>query len=477
MHKYSFKKFIPWSIVAWAFGVLSIAGFILMPLIDGMVKGGPTRFDTFTYGDALVGTFKKLISFDGGRSIAAFVLSALGVVIMLVWLAVIISKKHYRKLIIWGIDLVCVFAFIVTGSIAFAGTAGNEFVVAGNWLLKIGFASDFPPFTGAACPIGAIVGIAMGACGAAGLVTIGSTFIFELLYRPLDRVEQSDEEAIEAAIRARLGQEVQATVAAETKGEKIVYAPVQGVSDEKVRKIVHEECEMLYLRLIKYKTFSLEEHKEEKVVIKEEHVRRDEDATDDEYYKRMIAELGMFHGKQPAAEVKKPVVEEAKPAPVPVKKPAPAFQPKPVVVAAPAAEKVVRIPFDKRIVSADKVMKDHFNELKSEILSYGVKSRVSNSGDTFRLHTVTFVKVTIAGKSLKLYLALNPKDYKDSTLPIADASNKSIYKEIPLVFKVKSELSLRRAKQLIADAMAKGGLKQGEVVAHDWVKEIKNGNF
>ena len=83
--------------------------------------------------------------------------------------------------------------------------------------------------------------------------------------------------------------------------------------------------------------------------------------------------------------------------------------------------------------------------------------------------------MTIAGKSLKLYLALDPKDYKDTTLPIADAGHKGIYKEIPLVFKVKSELSLRRAKQLIADAMAKGGLEQGKVEPHDWVKDIIEG--
>ena len=94
-------------------------------------------------------------------------------------------------------------------------------------------------------------------------------------------------------------------------------------------------------------------------------------------------------------------------------------------------------------------MKDNYNELKNEILSYGVKSRISNSGDTFRLHRKTYVKITIAGKSLKLYFALDPKDYKDSTIPFQDAGEKNAYAEIPFVFKVKSELSMKRAKQLI----------------------------
>ena len=186
---------------------------------------------------------------------------------------------------------------------------------------------------------------------------------------------------------------------------------------------------------------------------------------------------------------------QAKPAPAPAPAPAPVVAPAPAQVvvnvkpapAKPAPAKVVsepkeddenkpgyvRIPFQTRILGADKEMKTNFNELKSEIMSYGVKSRVSNSGDTFRLHTKTFVKITIAGKSLKLYFALDPKDYEKTTLPVQDAGHKGIYKDIPLVFKVKSELSLRRAKQLIADVMEKNSLEQGKIEPHNWVKEIK----
>lgn len=134
--------------------------------------------------------------------------------------------------------------------------------------------------------------------------------------------------------------------------------------------------------------------------------------------------------------------------------------------------KIVRIPFSTRIENMREDMRANFNELKADILSYGVKSRVSNSGDTFRLHTKTYVKMTIAGNSLKLYFALDPNDYKDSTLPISDASSKAIYKETPLVFKVKSPLSVRRAKSLIADAMAKDGLVQKEIVNKDYIQEI-----
>ena len=49
-------------------------------------------------------------------------------------------------------------------------------------------------------------------------------------------------------------------------------------------------------------------------------------------------------------------------------------------------------------------------------------------------------------------------------MPIKDASSKEIYKDIPLVFKVKSGLSLRRAEQLITEMMDKHGIEQADRV-------------
>ena len=180
---------------------------------------------------------------------------------------------------------------------------------------------------------------------------------------------------------------------------------------------------------------------------------------------------------EPAPE---PVPEpEPEPAPVEEEEPTPEEPRKRAVGEInpnlPPHEKIIRIPFQTRMADIDDDLKQRYNDLKSEIMSYGVKSRVSNSGDTFRLHKVTFVKMTIAGKGLKLYMALDPKDYANTTLPIQDAGHKGTYKDIPLVFKVKSDLSFRRAKQLIADVMAKNNLTQGEVVKRDWIADIVSG--
>ena len=186
-----------------------------------------------------------------------------------------------------------------------------------------------------------------------------------------------------------------------------------------------------------------------------------------QYFNTMPSEVA-----QPAPQ---PVKQEAKEQPqTEIKKETPKAEVKPLQASQPVEKNpIIRIPFTERMMNADKEMQNNYNELKNEILSYGVNSRVSNSGDTFRLHRKTYIKITIAGLSLKLYFALNPDDYKDSTLPIQNAGHKGIYEEIPLVFKVKSGLSMRRCKQLIQDVFEKNGFEQGEVGNIDWVKELQ----
>lgn len=197
------------------------------------------------------------------------------------------------------------------------------------------------------------------------------------------------------------------------------------------------------------------------------------------------------------------VVEAPKAAPAPVKseekatakvvEPAPKAAPAKVVKAVPVAKKpLIKQPqvrgreeqlekeeaekktFSERVVASEADIKLAYNEIKNLLVSYGLKDRISASGDTFRLHKVTYCKVTMGGSHLKIYLALDPKNYSGSALPISDASNKDAYKEIPLVFRVKSDLSLRRARDLITDMMRNHNVEQlMEVPNVDYVAEMK----
>ena len=133
-----------------------------------------------------------------------------------------------------------------------------------------------------------------------------------------------------------------------------------------------------------------------------------------------------------------------------------------------------RIPFAKKIVKADKEIQEKYNELKNDFLAYGASSRLSIAGDTFRLHRKPYVKITLVGKTLKVYFALNPADFNDSPIPVIDASDKASYVEVPALLKVKSNLSVRRAKDLAAMAFAADNIEQEEDVGnHNYVKDIR----
>ena len=169
--------------------------------------------------------------------------------------------------------------------------------------------------------------------------------------------------------------------------------------------------------------------------------------------------LEVLRQKQPAEEVKE--------------EPAPAVEEPKKEEPAPKKEKAEFVPFSVRMKEADPFLRDAYNELKAEVLSYGIKSRVSSTSDRFRLHKKEYVKMVIAGQFLKLYFALNPEDYKDTTYPFDDAGRMGAHKDTPFVFKIKSGLSIRRAKQLINDVASKDGLTQGEVVAHDYATDLE----
>lgn len=133
-----------------------------------------------------------------------------------------------------------------------------------------------------------------------------------------------------------------------------------------------------------------------------------------------------------------------------------------------------RIPFAKKMVKADKDLQDKYNEIKNEILAYGAKSRVSIACDTFRLHRKAYVKINLVGKTLKVYFALRPKDFVDSPIPVMDASDKVAYEEVPALLKVKSNLSVKRAKELVKLAMEADGIeKENEPEDHNWIRDLR----
>lgn len=119
--------------------------------------------------------------------------------------------------------------------------------------------------------------------------------------------------------------------------------------------------------------------------------------------------------------------------------------------------------FTARLSQADELVKSHYSALKNELLSYkGVKSRVSWTCDSFNWGWRKLAKLQIKGKSLVMYLAIDPKTV-DEKYHCKDVSDVAKYRQVPTKIKVKSLRSLKYAKELIAKLMMEIGLEQEEV--------------
>ena len=200
---------------------------------------------------------------------------------------------------------------------------------------------------------------------------------------------------------------------------------------------------------------------QEEVEIPQEEVKEEPVASEPTTEETSPVEETKSEGEPVAEEVKKeepvasePVAEEVKPTPAPVA----------VAPVSGATKKVVRRPsFEDKIKNLPEDLQSKYLAIKNEVLKYGIKSRVSYRGETFRLKKVKYVFMSVAGNHLKVYFRLDPKDYENTSLPIIDASKHMKFEEIPVVLKVKSNLSLKRALALVQDVMKKYGIEEKKV--------------
>ena len=133
----------------------------------------------------------------------------------------------------------------------------------------------------------------------------------------------------------------------------------------------------------------------------------------------------------------------------------------------------VRIRYDKsfeaKLIQSGDTLKKWYSELKNELLSYRkVTARSSWQHEAFRLGRGTVAKLVIRGKTLRLYLALDPATYEGSKYLVEDASEHAKFEKTPLLYRIRSERRCRYAKELIAAAVAAAGGQYGEERSEDY---------
>lgn len=127
------------------------------------------------------------------------------------------------------------------------------------------------------------------------------------------------------------------------------------------------------------------------------------------------------------------------------------------------SENYIVIKYDKsftaKLMQSEPDVKDIYTALKRQIMSYkGVKSRMSWKGETFKSGRTHLMRLGFRGKTLSVYFALNPSDYTESKYKVEDVSQIAKNAEVPCLYRIKSDLRLRYAKELITTVCQSNGL-------------------
>lgn len=114
-----------------------------------------------------------------------------------------------------------------------------------------------------------------------------------------------------------------------------------------------------------------------------------------------------------------------------------------------AKPKYVNKSFAQKMMVADEVLQDRYDELKNYVLRYKkIKSRVSKKFDSFNKGRLQFVKLALAGKTLKLFLNM-PIEDADPKFHCKDMTDKKTYVATPTLLRIKSGRAVKYAKILI----------------------------
>lgn len=114
-----------------------------------------------------------------------------------------------------------------------------------------------------------------------------------------------------------------------------------------------------------------------------------------------------------------------------------------------------RIPFESKLKKVDHDTYERYSAIVEALREYKLNDRISVPGETFSYKKQKLVFLTFSGNTLKAYMALDPKEFADSPIPVKDMSEVKKFEQTPCMLVVKSDLASRRVidccKQVFQD--------------------------
>ena len=119
--------------------------------------------------------------------------------------------------------------------------------------------------------------------------------------------------------------------------------------------------------------------------------------------------------------------------------------------------------FEARLKQSNDEIKGYYDSVKNELLSYTkVKSKISFKHEAFKFGKDCIARLKFRGKTLCLYLSLDPKVYENTKYKVEDMSEISTSSEVPTMYRINLPRREVYAKELIKDLMEKVGVTKQE---------------
>ena len=126
--------------------------------------------------------------------------------------------------------------------------------------------------------------------------------------------------------------------------------------------------------------------------------------------------------------------------------------------------------FASRMIQASDHTKEYYDTVKNKLLSYkNVKARSSWSFESFNRGRVKLAKLNVRGKTLVMYIAIDPVSLADTKYHVRDMSEKAKYAAVPTMIRVKSPRGAKYACELIERLM-----EDKEIPVNPNYREVKS---
>ncbi len=117
--------------------------------------------------------------------------------------------------------------------------------------------------------------------------------------------------------------------------------------------------------------------------------------------------------------------------------------------------------FRSKLIQGSSDVKEYYSEVKNELLSYNkCRSSVAWQAENFIVGKKTLAKLALGGKTLCLFLALDPEEFDPQIFHHKNKSLSKKYTQVPMMLRIKSDLGLRKAISLIVAMMEDNGIER-----------------